>query len=204
MLRTHPWKRLAVLGDSVAEGLGDPVPGYSSLPWCDRIAAELAQQQPDLRYLNLGLRELRAAEVRAQQLDAALAFQPDLALVVCGANDAMGIIYKPKDVDASLTAIVTALQQAGALVMTVGIFDVSFAPCFSGKIRKLMASRMRTFSAHTLELSQQLGTIHVNCYGHPAEGDPAMYSADGLHGNMRSHQIFATEAIRLLGRHISQ
>lgn len=193
-----------VLGDSVAQGIGDPAPGYTSLPWCDRIATELRAHRPDLAYLNLGLRDLRAAEVRDQQLGPALSFRPDLALVACGANDAMAIAYRPKMVDAALTTIVRALQESGALVLTVGIFDISKAPCFTGKMRTLMATRMRVQSAHFAELSKRLGTIHIDCYGHPLEGDPAMYAADGLHGNMRSHQIFAAAAIRLLGRHLSQ
>jgi len=204
LLRGHPWRRFAVLGDSVAEGIGDPVPGYSPLPWCDRIAAELRAHEPDLAYLNLGRRDLRAAEVHEQQLAAALRFRPDLALVACGANDAMAISYRPGRVDAALTAIVSALQDSGALVLTVGIFDISKAPCFTGKIRALMATRMQALSSQIAELSRRLGTIHINCYRHPLEGDPAMYAADGLHGNMRSHQIFAAVAIRLLGRHLSQ
>ena len=202
LLRGHPWRRFVVLGDSVAEGIGDPSPGYSSLPCCDRIAAELRAQQPDLRYLNLGRRDLRAAEVRDQQLGPALSFRPDLALVVCGANDAMAIAYRPKVVDAALTTIVRALQESGALVLTVSIFDISKAPCFTGKLRTLMAARMQALSSHTAELSRRLGTIHIDCYGHPLEGDPAMYASDGLHGNMRGHQIFAAVAIRRLGRHL--
>lgn len=204
LLRGHPWRRFAVLGDSVAEGIGDPAPGYSPLPWCDRIAAELRAHRPDLAYLNLGRRDLRAGEVREQQLAPALSFRPDLALVACGPNDAMAIAYRPEVVDDELTTIVRALQKSGALVLTVGIFDISKAPCFTGKMRTLMASRMRTLTSRTAELSRQLGTIHINCYGHPLEGDPAMYAADGLHGNMRSHQIFAAVAIRLLGNHLSQ
>ena len=203
LLSGHPWRRFAVLGDSVAEGVGHPTPGYSPLPFCDRIAAELRAHQPDLAYLNLGLRELRAEQVQERQLAAALEFRPDLALVVCGANDAMAIAYRPAKVDAALTAIVRALQESGALVLTVGIFDISKAPCFSGKMRTLMGRRMRTLTTRTEEISRRLGTIHINCYGHPLEGDPGMYAADGLHGNMRSHQIFATVAIRLLGAHLN-
>jgi lysophospholipase L1-like esterase len=201
LLNGHLWQRFAVLGDSVAQGVGDPVPGYSPLPFCDRIATELRAHRPDLAYLNLGLRELRAAEVQERQLAAALGFRPDLALVACGGNDVMAIAYRPARVDAALTAIVRALQDSGALVLTVGIFDISKAPCFSGKMRTLMQQRMRTLATNTAEISRRLGTIHVNCYGHPLEGDPEMYAADGLHGNMRSQQILATEAIRLLGRY---
>ncbi|HCT75086.1 MAG TPA: GDSL family lipase [Micromonosporaceae bacterium] len=202
LLAGHPWKRFVVLGDSVAQGLGDRVPGYSELPWCDRIAAELRAQQSDLQYLNLGQRDLRAAEVLAAQLEPALAFNPDLALVVCGGNDALKSSYDADAVDEAIAAIVAALQEAGADVITVSIFDISHAPAFPEKVREVVGARMQRFAQHTAALAKRMGTIHIYCTGHPAESDPAMYSADGLHGNMRSHQICAAETVRRLGVHL--
>ena len=35
------WRRLAVLGDSIAAGVGDPVDGYQDRAWADRLAAAL-------------------------------------------------------------------------------------------------------------------------------------------------------------------
>src|SRR3954465_7011562 len=89
LLSGHPWRRFAVLGDSVAEGLTEPVDGYHPLPFADRVRVELAATAPTLAYRNLGQRNLGAAEVRSAQLDVAVAFRPDLALLLCGANDAM-------------------------------------------------------------------------------------------------------------------
>ncbi len=91
-----PWPRFAVPGDSVAEGLCEPVDGYPHVQWADRIAAELRAVRPELAYLILrlrGLRGLRAHEVRPNQLALALEFRPDLALVVRGGNDAFGPAY---------------------------------------------------------------------------------------------------------------
>lgn len=202
LLAGHPWKRFAAVGDSVIQGIGDKVPGYTPLPWCDRIAAELAAVQPDFTYLNLGKRDLRAAEVRKSQLDMALAFEPDLALVVCGGNDALRSTYDPDAVDRELAAIVTALQDKGADVITAGIFDIAYAPSFPDKIRAAVSARMQAYSQHTAALAERLGTIHVNCTNHPAQYDPAGYSADGMHGNMRTHSIVAAIAIRRLGQHL--
>lgn len=202
LLRGHPWRRFAVLGDSVAAGLGDPVPGYVELPWCDRIRVELAAQQPELAYLNLGRRELRAAEVREQQLDVALRFGPDLALVVAGGNDALRRSYQPDAVDDELAAMIVALRDAGAVVITVGMFDVSYAPSFPDAVKHLVGERMRLLSTRTAALARRLGAIHVNCTGHPAERDPGAYSVDGLHGNLRSHSICAAETVRRLGAHL--
>ena len=61
---------------------------------------------------------------------------------------------------------------------------------------------MRTLSQHTARLAAELGAIHINLTGHPAESDPDMHSADGLHGNMRGHAICAAEAVRRLGAHL--
>jgi lysophospholipase L1-like esterase len=202
LLAGHPWKRFVVVGDSVALG-GDPVQGYSELPWTDRVAAELAAVEPDLVYLNLGRRDVVAAQVRADQLDDALAFMPDLALVACGANDALRASYRPEAVDAELTGIIGSLRQRGADVMTIGLFDTTFAPAIPPRVKHLVGRRMGVLSQHTAELAVALGTIHINVTGHPAEADADMHSADGLHGNMRSHAIVAAEAVRRLGAYLS-
>src|SRR5258706_8841737 len=111
----HPWRRFAVLGDSVVQQPG----GFADL-----VRDELAAAVPDVAYLNLGRSNLRAAEVLAMQLSPALAFAPDLALVVCGANDAMRPGYESRagEVDAAMAAIVLPLQAAGARVITVSVF----------------------------------------------------------------------------------
>ncbi len=202
LLKGHPWRRFAVIGDSTAEGIGDRVPGYSDLPWCDRIAHELGARQDGFEYLNLGKRDLKTAEVRESQLEAALAFRPDLALVTCGGNDALRKAYQPDTVDRELTAMIRALQAIGADVVTVSIFDISYAPSFPDRVRSQVGARMQTFSVHCRQVAEQTGTIHVFCTNHPAQTDPAMYSEDGIHGNMRLHSICAAIAIRRLGAHL--
>jgi lysophospholipase L1-like esterase len=202
LLREHPWRRFAVLGDSVASGVGDMADGYSVYPWADRIAAELKATAPDFAYLNLGEREMLAADVRERQLARALAFRPDLALVACGGNDALRKTYRADAVDTHLRAIIAALREAGADVITIGMFDASHAPSIPDRLRDLISERMRTLSTHTASVSQALGGIHVRVTGHPVEPDVTMYSVDGLHGNMRSHAICAAEAIREQGRRL--
>src|SRR5258705_3461422 len=73
LLAGHPWRRFAVLGDSIAEGLTEPVDGYHPLAFPDRVRAELARERPGLAYLNLGRRDLPVADVHATQHSPALA-----------------------------------------------------------------------------------------------------------------------------------
>ncbi|EWM63415.1 hypothetical protein MCBG_00548 [Micromonospora sp. M42] len=202
LLRGHPWRRFVVLGDSVAEGLCEPVDGYPDLQWADRIAAELRAVRPELAYLNLGRRGLRAHEVRATQLADALAFEPDLALVVCGGNDAFRSAYDPDSVDAELTAMITALREAGADVITVGMFDVSHSPAVPETLRAGLGERMRRLSRHTRGVAERLGTLHVHLTDHPLVADPSLYSSDGRHGSARSDAIATAETLRVLATHL--
>ncbi|MFR9777551.1 SGNH/GDSL hydrolase family protein [Micromonospora sp. MS34] len=199
LLRGHPWRRFVVLGDSVAEGLCEPVDGYPDLQWADRIAAELRGVRPGLAYLNLGRRGLRAHEVRATQLAPALDFAPDLALVVCGGNDAFRAGYDPDAVDVELTAMVDALRDAGAEVITVGMFDVSHSPAVPAALRAGLGERMRLLSSRTGALALRLGTLHVHLTDHPLVADPSLYSSDGRHGSARSDAIATAETLRVLG-----
>lgn len=202
LLSGHPWRRFVVLGDSVAEGIGDPVPGYTPLPWADRMAAELRRVHPGTGYLNLGRRHATAPQIRATQLDAALRFGPDLALVCCGGNDAISPFFDVEAVESALTAILSALRGAGADVLTFGYYDLSTCPAIRPPLRADVSRRMRTLTARTATLAAAHGAMHIDLTNHPSSTASNLYSADGLHGNGRSHAIAAAVALRVLGRRL--
>jgi lysophospholipase L1-like esterase len=81
------FQRYVALGDSSTEGLDDPDGRGGYRGWSQRLAERLAEVQGGLAYANLAVRGLTTAEVRARQLDAALALKPDLATLFCGTND---------------------------------------------------------------------------------------------------------------------
>jgi lysophospholipase L1-like esterase len=203
LLAGHPWRRFVVLGDSVAEGLSEPVPGYPDQPWGDRIAAELRASRPDLAYLNLGCRNLVAADVAAAQLGPALAFDPDLALVAAGGFDVLQPAWDADATEAALRAIVGGLREHGADVLTVGLMDGSFSPYVPERVRGRLRERLHELSRRTAVVGADLGTLHVSLTEHPACQDPGLYSSDGRHGNARSHCISAAEAVRRLGARVS-
>jgi lysophospholipase L1-like esterase len=204
-LAGHPWRRFVVLGDSVAEGLAEPVPGYSEVQLADRVAHELRATAPHFEYRNLGHRGLRTREIRERQLAPAIEFRPDLALVVCGGNDAFPATYRPEKVGPDLRAMVTALQDAGADVITVGLYNVSYSPSteIADWLRPGLRRRMQALSEHTAAIAAELGTLHLNLTAHPAATDPSLYSSDGRHGNARSDAIALAEAVRMLGAHLA-
>jgi lysophospholipase L1-like esterase len=203
LLAGHPWRRFAVLGDSVAEGLGDPSPGYPDQPWADRIAAELDVARPGLAYLNLGSANSTAARVAARQLGPAASFGPDLALVACGGYDVLRFSYDLAGTEADLRAIIGALAGPGCQVLTVGLFDGSLAPGLPDPVRDRLRERLHGLSRRMRSVSADLGTLHVELTWHPAAKDADMYSQDSRHGTMRGHAIAAAEAIRCLGGYLA-
>ena len=60
MTDEQAFRRIAVLGDSIAVHRGDPVDGYPTQTWAERLVLAFA---PDA-YLNLGVHGARAAEIR--------------------------------------------------------------------------------------------------------------------------------------------
>jgi lysophospholipase L1-like esterase len=203
LLRGHPWRRFVVLGDSVAEGLWSPIAGCSDLQWADRIAFELRTIRPELAYSNLGVSGLRTREILATELEPAVAFAPDLALVVGGGNDAFPATYDPDRVDRELTTMITTLQDAGADVMTLGMFDISYSPALAEWLRPGLRRRMRTLADRTAALASKLGTIHIHLTDHPLSTDAGLYSSDGRHGNARSDAIATAETLRALARRLT-
>jgi lysophospholipase L1-like esterase len=207
LLAGHPWRRFVVLGDSVANGPVFPVDGFSPLRWTDRVAAELRAQAPDLRYLNLGVSGLRAAEVRTGQLAAALAFEPDLALVLCGGNDAFRRDYEGEvvdAVDAELAAMFDALRAADAQLATIGIFDVSYSPAVAERYRLELRQRLAVLAGRARALARRYDCVHVDLSWHRRASDPTLYSPDGRHGNGRSDAIAAAEMVRALGARLAE
>ncbi len=203
LLADHPWRRFAVLGDSVAEGIFEPTPGYLDVSWTDRIAVELAAAAAsDLVYRNLGQRNLVAAQVRSGQLADAIAFRPDLALVACGANDAIDPRYRPDAVDAELSLMIRALQAVGTTVMTISVLVLDDYPGLPRAVRPAVPGRLKIWRAHLAALGAALGTVHVDLTDHPSETGPGMISADGVHGSGRSHAISAAASVRRLGAHL--
>lgn len=204
LLAGHPWRRMVVIGDSIAEGVSDPTPGYHPLPLADRVHAELAAVAPSMVYLNLGRRNLRTHEIRRDQIGPALAFAPDLAMVVCGANDAMRPGYEARAdaVDEDLAAMVTTLQEHDILVVTVAIFAMPEYPGVVSWLAPAFSRRMRELAGRTGVVAATLGTIHVDLSTHPAIAESQLTGVDGLHGNGRSQAIAAAQTIRALGAYL--
>lgn len=198
LLRGAPWRRVAVLGDSIAEGVREPHDGYLDLSWIDRIAEPLRAVVPGLTMTNLGLRDLLAVEVRERQLATALAFRPDLVIVAAGGNDALHRSFAPDRVACDLHGIVGPLRRTGAHVLMIELMDIVASGLVPADYAGPLDDRMRALAQVTRAVAGQHDAMLVEMRGHPASSDPGVYSSDRLHLNARGHAIVGTEAVRVL------
>ncbi|MFD4180871.1 SGNH/GDSL hydrolase family protein [Rhodococcus sp. NPDC058514] len=188
-----PWSRYAVMGDSIAEGIGDPSPGYANTPWADRVAAVMKSTQPDPAYLNTGRMGATSAQVLDEQLQTVLDFGPDLVHITFGAND----LWMPNaDTDAmarNLETAFAAVHRSGAQISTLALADV-----FVGRRMQPMRERITHLNDVTRTLAARYDAILVDMWEHPLRLRPDLMSADRIHFAMTGHAVLATEMIRAL------
>lgn len=186
-----PWRRFVALGDSITEGIGDSVEGYPDGGWVPMVGEALRTVRPDFEYVNLGQRYLTTAEIRSTQLERAIELQPDLVTVVAGGNDMLKEHFDPQITEDEFDAMVVALLDTGATVMTFTMFNIFTAGVMTQQVIDMLAPRFDKLNDTVLRVAKRRGLPVVELTPLPASSDPGIYSKDLQHANMRGHAIAA-------------
>ena len=200
LLEGAPWRRLVVVGDSVAKGIGEESEGYRRLRWGQRVAAALDRARPGLEYVNLGIPDQTASEIRDSQLELARALEPDLVGYVGGGNDMLVEQFDVEPVAATIEETVAGLSENGATVFTYSMFNLPSA--FPDVDMSELDRRLRLVNDAVAEIARRHGTAHVDCYSLECCSDPGLYSSDMKHGTIRGQAIAASATIRRLAEEI--
>ncbi|HEY2479910.1 MAG TPA: SGNH/GDSL hydrolase family protein [Solirubrobacterales bacterium] len=188
----------AALGDSFTAGRDS----VDAERWADLLAAGMRRVNPDLRYENLAVDGATSAEVLDQQVEPALALDPDFVTVICGANDVL-LATRP-DVAGYTERIDEILRR-----LREGAPERMLVTATAPEGWQFMELRPRT-EKRLIEATTELNDItraaaeryDVVCLpvaGHPALRDPATFSADGLHPSSAGHRTVARESAIFLG-----
>ena len=190
------FRRYVAIGDSSTEGLMDPDGAGGYRGWADRLAQHLADAQPEpLDHANLAVRGLRAAEVRATQLDAALALGPDLVSVFAGVNDVIGLHCDFDGLADDLDAMFGAARGTGATVLTFTMPDPGGINPLARHLRPRMFRLNRTIRA----AAARHGVLLVDFEAYPVALDPRLWFADRLHSSALGHELIAAALAWRLG-----
>jgi len=189
------FSRYVALGDSTTEGLDDPYPAAAGgelvyRGWADRLAERLAAVNPDLLYANLAVRGRLMAAIHEEQLEPALAMEPDLASVIGGVND----VLRPKvDLDAlggHMRAMQSALIAQGATVLGMTLPDLGD----SMGVARIVSERLAAYNQLIRDVAADTGAIVVDIEREAPQYDPACWSEDRLHANAKGHELIALAA----------
>jgi lysophospholipase L1-like esterase len=190
------FQRYVALGDSFTEGVGDPDPTRPNglRGWADRVAEVLAEQDDDFSYANLAIRGRKLHPILDEQLDPALALNPDLVSIHAGANDVLRPRVDLDDLASTYDEAIGRIADSGAHVVMFTIFD----PGSSG-IYAAVRGRMAIFNEYAREISERHGATLVDMWRMRDRAIPEVMDTDRMHLNPAGHQHIAFAVLEGLG-----
>ena len=190
------FKRYVALGDSFSEGVGDH---ESTLPngvrgWADRFAEVLAASTDDFAYANLAIRGRQLLPILAEQIEPALALEPDLISIYAGAND----VLRPRiDIDRLVAAYdegLGRLAASGVHLVVFTAYDPGDSPIF-GALR----GRFAIYNEFVREVAEKHGATLVDFWRLRDYRDDRLWDPDRMHMSSAGHQRMAIEVLDTLG-----
>lgn len=188
---------LAILGDSTAVGLGDPLPAGGWRGFGPLLAAALGPAG-ELQYTNLAFTGARMASLRHHQLPEALAQRPDVAVILAGMNDTLRSDFDPLAVHDDLDATVGALQDGGAVVLTTRFHEHERVFRLPGPLRRALHHRVVQLNDAIARVVTRRGALCLDLHLMPGTYDLAAWSVDRLHPSERGHRMLADGFATLL------
>ena len=195
LMAQHPWNRYVAMGDSFTEGIGDPEPespgGHRG--WADRVAEELSHGTGDFRYANLAIRGRLLGQILGEQLEPALALQPDLISISAGGNDLIRPGSDPDALADQLDTAVGRMSAAGATVLMLNGPDVRNTPVL-GMVR----GRVAVFNENLRTIAARHDAIVADMWSLRQLSSTQMWADDRLHFSPLGHHTIAIMVLEAL------
>jgi lysophospholipase L1-like esterase len=187
--------RYVALGDSFTAGATDG----PRETWADLVAARLRAANPRCEYRNLAAYGASSEDVLERQLGSALAYEPDLATIECGANDVL-LSVRP-DVDACTARLETVFARLRSAVPGLAMVTCTFPDLTRFlPLRRRSAERVARGVRELNESIASLAVAHdVLCleFGDdPQTEQRSIWATDGYHPSPAGHRHAALRAAR--------
>jgi lysophospholipase L1-like esterase len=189
-LQPRPARRLVVLGDSTAVGLGDPLPRRGGWRGVGPLVAA-ALGVADDGYLNPSFAGARMRCVLTEQVPAAVAHRADVALVVAGMNDTLRPDFDAARIAADLTEVIRRLRDARTTVVPVRFHDHSKVFRLPQSLKRALSARVAELNAAIDEVVAREGVPCLDLALLPGAYDLASWSVDRLHPSELGHRMLA-------------
>jgi lysophospholipase L1-like esterase len=193
----RPVASLAVLGDSTAVGMGDPLPMGGWRGFGPLLAAALGAPG-DVRYTNLSVIGARMADLRRRQLPGALAVRPDVVVILAGMNDTLRSDFDAQALRDDLDFRVASLQANGALVLITRYHEHGRVFRLPGPLRRALHHRIDQLNQAADHVVAQRRALCLDLHLMPGAYDHAAWSVDRLHPSELGHRMLASGYADLL------
>ena len=201
MTQPHLWRRYVALGDSFTEGLGDPEPQSPGglRGWADRVAETLAVEAlatdpgSEFSYANLAIRGRLLQQILDEQVEPALALQPDLISISAGGNDVIRPGSDPDDLAARFEMGIRRLREGDATIVIFTGVDTNFTPVFRG-----IRGKVAIYNENLRVIAERYDCIVADQWGLKEIQNSRMWADDRLHLNALGHHEVARMVLRAL------
>lgn len=196
------WSAYLAIGDSASKGVGDDVGALRCRSWTELLAEGLASDSPELKYRNVAYRGATAPGILRMQLPHLQEFGPDLVSVTVGANDARDPKWTAGAFSANFSAILAAIDDAGAQSMVATYPDIrSIFEQLGRNIRpswKPYFERVREVNRIIREAGRSFDSLLVDLEWSEAATDPQYLSSDFTHPNAIGYRLAARTALEAI------
>lgn len=175
------------LGDSFSAGIA------GQAPWPDLVAVQLWHASPRLRFHNLARAGVTSREVAAEQLPRALAHDPDLISLICGANDVL-LSVRPDEHEfaRTLEAMATRIERSAPRALVVTATYPAIAPDSLGpRTRRRVLDGLARFNERVRRFAARHDAVCLDWESHAAVGAQQNFAPDGFHPSSRGHRLAA-------------
>ncbi|MGP3925807.1 SGNH/GDSL hydrolase family protein [Streptomyces sp. 8N616] len=187
--------RYAALGDSLTEGVGDPIPGGGWRGWAALLAGGLGERA---EFVNAARSGALTADVATEQLTLALDHRPHVASVIAGGNDTLRASFDIDRVADHLDTVLRTFHANGTVVLTACLPDPGRLLRLPALLAHPLARRMQAVNTVVHALSHRYGALHLHAAAQPWFAERAALSVDRLHPNELGHRALARQFHALL------
>lgn len=195
----NPRLRIVLIGDSSITAPGIDIDAC----WPRRVAHALSDRYcVELRSVAIG--GSKAADVLRDQLDAALVYEADMALMSIGANDALRAVPL-RDYERDLDEIVRILTRHIPAVGISGVGDLGYLPRLPRIPSAWATVRSRSYDGAIRRVAARYdGVLKSVTWGPPWEAfndrDHKLYAGDLFHASEEGHAVFGAAMLPVAER----
>jgi lysophospholipase L1-like esterase len=179
-------RTLAVLGDSIGVGIGDPAIGGGWRGFAPLLATALGT---DL--VNVSTNGARVRALRVRQLPAVVAARPDAVIVLAGMNDTLRSDFDARAIATDFDQVVGTLTGMGAVVVMVRYHDHGRVFRLPGPLHRALIRRIDALNAAIDEVALRYAVGVVDLGALPGTYLPGAWSVDRLHPSEWGHRMLA-------------